>query len=342
MDVAYDIEAQKYADLTAKEGKTYDISDVEIFAAGKYNGDEYSIADLDAMVESFAELSGKIKPFLKLGHDENQKLLQKDGMPAAGWITGLKRAGDKLMATFSAVPEKIYELIAAKAYGRFSSEIYWNLKDGQKKYPRVLKAVALLGADTPAVQTLDDFINLYTEDAVFEIVKAYHELQDGENMEKAEFEKQYSELQAQIAQAKEELKKYSDENAALKTTVAEKERAVKSAKVNQFLDANKDKFVPAQREAFFALAMSEGESEILHVYSEGDAKKEIKGTPFDIVRQIIENNHKQPDMTTQTNYTEVQKGDNSDDDVLFNKAMEYSQKNGVSYKQALLIVGKEG
>ena len=147
-----------------KKKNVYDIDDVEIFSVGKWNGDEYTEQDLDDIVKAFNEIGGQIKPFLKLGHDNKQKLIQEDGLPSAGWITKLKRKGNKLVATFSNIPKKIKELIDKKAYGRISSEIYWNVKINNKNYRRALKAVALLGANTPAVNSLDDWVDLYTED----------------------------------------------------------------------------------------------------------------------------------------------------------------------------------
>jgi len=136
------------------------IKGVEIFAAGKWNGDEYTEADLDEMVRAFNEDSQR-KPPLKLGHDKGQKLLQKDGFPAAGWITNLYRQGSKLMADFSEIPAKIYDLIAKKAYRKVSSEVFWNIDVNGKQYKRKLAAVALLGGDMPAVNCLDDVLALY-------------------------------------------------------------------------------------------------------------------------------------------------------------------------------------
>ena len=152
----------------------YNVDGVEIFKAGKWNGDEYTEADLDDIATSYAEIGGELKPYLKLGHNATQPLL--DGMPAAGWVQNVRRQGASLVADFVNVPKKIKELIDKKAYGRMSSEIYWNLKSGDKNYRRALKAVALLGADTPAVRTLDDFINLYTDKKIeCECEKNYHE-----------------------------------------------------------------------------------------------------------------------------------------------------------------------
>ena len=62
-----------------------EIKGVEIFSTGLWNGDKYTDKDLEDMVESFNAIGKtRVKPFLKLGHDNKQKLVQSDGLPAAG------------------------------------------------------------------------------------------------------------------------------------------------------------------------------------------------------------------------------------------------------------------
>src|SRR5574343_500679 len=95
---------------------TFDLGGVEIFRTGKWNGDTYTEADFDSMVEAFGKIGDKIKPYMKLGHAKSQKLLQSDGLPAAGWIRKLWRDGERLMADIGGVPRKIRDLIDAKAY----------------------------------------------------------------------------------------------------------------------------------------------------------------------------------------------------------------------------------
>lgn len=159
--------------------ETFDINDVEVFAEGTWNGDSYSIQDLDEIVNTFNETKDHLKPYLKLGHSEKQKLLAEDELPAAGWVENLKRMGNKLVADFKRIPRKIYEIIKNGGYKRVSIELYVNAKIKDKEFPKALKAIALLGGATPAVGTLDDIRALYGSDAValaFKVdspVKAY-------------------------------------------------------------------------------------------------------------------------------------------------------------------------
>jgi len=143
--------------------ETHSIQGVEIFSVGVWNGDEYSIEDLIGMVAAFEANKNTVRPFLKLGHDEDQKLLQKDGYPAAGWIDRLYMRGEKLVADFSSIPKTIFDLISNKAYRNVSSEIYCNVNILDNTYKYMLGAVALLGADTPGVMNLSDILGMYTK-----------------------------------------------------------------------------------------------------------------------------------------------------------------------------------
>ena len=143
------------------ELQTEDLDSQEIFSTGLWNKDQYSEGDLDGMVEAFGKVG--FRPPIKLGHSETQKLLKGEGLPAAGWIENLRRAGNKLVCDFKRVPRKIAELIKAGAYRKKSAEVYWDYLDEAKstKFPRVLKAVSLLGEEIPAVTSLADIMALY-------------------------------------------------------------------------------------------------------------------------------------------------------------------------------------
>ncbi len=160
--------------------ETVSIEGNEIAAVGKWQGmangkpAEINITakDLEAMVEAYNELTNNEKvnyePPVKLGHDDKQKLVQEDGYPAAGWIASLKKVGNKLVADFRDVPKKIAELIQAGAYRKMSPEFYSDYSIGGKVYSRVLKAVALLGADIQAIKSTKDIADLYGSEAMLD------------------------------------------------------------------------------------------------------------------------------------------------------------------------------
>jgi len=136
---------------------TVNIPDVEIFRTGTHNGDTYTVADLRQMISAGDQVG--FTPPVKLGHMDDKatgRLLKKEGMPAFGYVKNLRVAGQKLLADFVEVPKRLGKLIKDGAYKRVSAEIYWNYKRGSSTFPRVLKAVALLGSELPAITDLAD------------------------------------------------------------------------------------------------------------------------------------------------------------------------------------------
>jgi hypothetical protein len=177
---------------------TTTLYDVEIMSVGVWNGDVYTHEDLEDIESSYAELGESVKPYFKLGHDPKQKV---SGQPAIGWIKGVVKRGAKLFATeIENVPLRIAQLIQKKAYGRISSEIYWNYVDSTtgNKYRRVLKAAALLGGETPAVDSMDDVMALYGYAGVYEDEKGEVHVcltrDDERNAEMEAWERRYTEL----------------------------------------------------------------------------------------------------------------------------------------------------
>lgn len=120
---------------------------VEIFSPGTHNGDTYTEKDLDDIVAASKQID--FRPALKIGHTKDSP-----GAPAYGWVTNLRKAGGKLVADFESMHDSVVQALRDRRYDRVSSEIYFGLKRGDKTFRRALKAVALLGADVPAVAGL--------------------------------------------------------------------------------------------------------------------------------------------------------------------------------------------
>ena len=152
--------------LLENYSQTYELKDVEIFAKGTWKGNKITDEDLDNIVNGTNEIIDTLKPKVKLGHDDKQALLQRTGLPAGGWITKLKRSGDKILVDIKEVPKVLYQLIKNGAYKRISSEIRPNYVEPSTKklYKLVLSAIAFLGADLPAVTNLKDIAALYDSD----------------------------------------------------------------------------------------------------------------------------------------------------------------------------------
>ena len=139
--------------------------EAEIMSVGEWNGEIFSHEDLHEISHNFELLRNELKPPLKFGHDEDQTLLgQSDGDPALGWVDGLRVTGGKLIATFIQVPSVVRQAIASGRWRKISAEIYFEAEHQGKKLGKVLKAVALLGADLPAVTNLKDLSVFLTAD----------------------------------------------------------------------------------------------------------------------------------------------------------------------------------
>jgi|18_taG_2_1085343.scaffolds.fasta_scaffold00784_17 hypothetical protein len=284
-------ESKDFADLRTLDG-------VEIFAVGTHNGDKYTLDDLKEIEKNFEPLKQRLQPYVKLGHNSKQALLANDGLPAAGWLERVYVVGEKLIADIVDIPEKIYQLIQNKAFKRISSEIYFNLKgqDG-KIFPKSLKSIAILGADTPAVGTLDDILSLYTskhcptqETAEIREVEysiGKNNLEEDETMEKEELQSKIAELtnkNAQLTSEKETAeKKFSDEKEAKETVEkdfsalkqASREKEIES-KVDSLIENNK--ILPAQKELATALYAQQDQ---IKQYSKED-------NPIDVVTEFFE------------------------------------------------------
>ena len=128
--------------------------DAEIFAAGKWNGMEFTQDDLQAIATAFRELVDVHQVPLKFGHNDDQPMT--DGQPALGWVKDIWVQGQKLMARFTDVPDVVAEAIKNKLYRNVSVELDLSVNHKGRQYPWVLSGVALLGADIPAVNTLAD------------------------------------------------------------------------------------------------------------------------------------------------------------------------------------------
>lgn len=129
-------------------GTFKDLKGVEIFRIGTWKGDSYVESDLQDMINAYDKVG--FKPPIKSGHSEDVP-----GLPALGWVENLRCENGCLLADFNQLYPEVYEAIKDKRYNTVSSEIYFNYKQQDGTIlPKVLKAVAILGQDVPAVKNL--------------------------------------------------------------------------------------------------------------------------------------------------------------------------------------------
>ena len=324
--------------------------DAEIFSVGKWNGDQYTQADLEDMVKNFNLLKDEIKPTLKLGHDKSKL---NDNQPALGWVKALKLNGSKIIATFAQVPDVVYRAIKAGRYKRVSSEIYWNYRKSDRIHKRVLSAVALLGATPPAVTNLAD-LEAYLSQSIhlgsFDECKAYSldvsesgEIINSKGATKMEDVKIYTDriadLESQLAENVDKVAKLSDLEKQNKT-YAERLANIEAEKLEQAKTSNltslkefceakvKDgKMTPAARDAII--------DDKAHAYSEaGELSISIEAFKAfaETIDKVIDSNE-----TGSSNDNDSHEYSNAGEEVTA-KAKKYAADNGVEFSAAMNAV----
>ena len=120
--------------------------ELEVFRAGDYGEKgQWSEEMLDQMAEEYR--ADRHEAPVTLDHAQTG--------PALGWVSGLKRAGDRLIARLRNLNGDLVELLRSGAFKKRSVEIYHALPETGKPY---LKAVSFLGAGAPTVKGLRDAI----------------------------------------------------------------------------------------------------------------------------------------------------------------------------------------
>lgn len=311
----------------------------EIFSVGKWNGDEYTKEDLQSLVANFNKLADKVKPPLKFGHRTGP------GQPALGWVKSLELLGNKVVAKIAEVPEVVYNAITEGRYKRVSSEIYWNFQHSDGKvYDRVLKAVALLGADIPAVDDLADLTAyLDADDGSFDKL-AQCDFEHGSEfkIKNAVKSKEVSKVSDQDAkkyqdkidaleEEKKKLKKERDSaNESLKSFQAkrvEKAREAGFEAIKEFCEdrVKKGKMPPAVRDK---IVKAEKE---FHFDSEND----VISIPFDIFKEFAESVDTLVEFEDEKGVKNKKQTYDEPEVEVDRRAKEYVSKHDVDYSTAV-------
>ncbi len=255
---------------------------IEVFKTGTHtdaSGTErmFTAQDLDRMVTT---LDPKLhEPPLVLGHPRTDA-------PAYGWVSGLKREGGLLLASFKEVPKTIQEWVQAGRYKKRSISLY---PDGR------LRHVGLLGAMPPAVQGLADFPafangaadgegEYYSEDVEVDDMDKVKELETKLAAAEAELQRLRAASgddaakakDAEIAQLKQELDKLKADQTAKDAEFAEAKTKARRKELEGKVDAlvQAGKALPAQKASLVAFAERlDGGGEL--EFSEGAGKKPL-------------------------------------------------------------------
>lgn len=310
----------------------------EIFAVGKWNGIDVTQEMLIELANNFSRLADFIDVPLKLGHNEEQQMT--DGEPALGWVDKVWVEGEKLFAKFVDLPDIVFDAIEKKRYKNVSIEALFDVNHKGVDYGTVLTAVALLGTDMPAVNTLSDLQTYMTannlafsshatfskkpsdksekstmtpeEKAEFDRLKAENEAKDkliaGHATEKAKFTTESAEKDAKIKELEGE--KETSKFAAEKKEVEEDlEGLVKDKKIT-----------PAQRDKLL----------------KDCDEKTIDSVKFTI-STLKENKPmgKQDEQAKDDKSDEEDNSEQSPDEKVRRKARKYANENKVSFSVAV-------
>jgi hypothetical protein len=268
-----------------------DINGVEIFSTGVWSGNRTVTVtenDLHEMVNSFNQLTSKVtgfKPFLKLGHTEMQKFFGgESGAPSLGFVSKVWVEGDKILANFSNVPDTLVDLIREGRYNSVSIEYLPRVPFEGSTFKNVLRAVALLGAELPAVKGLKELSASLMSEFAFEFEDADPAETFEKELEMPNEEAKFSQsqldglIEAAVNKAVDTAKEsFSDEVEALKAEIESLKgdnaklaegKATVEASMKEFVTASEQKeieslvdkavdagkIVPAERDKYIALA----------------------------------------------------------------------------------------
>lgn len=270
-----------------------DLKNAEILAVGTWEGSQVVTFDeslLDAMVLAFAKLNQAGRVPLKLGHNEEQPVT--DGQPALGWVQRVWRDGKKLLADFTDLPTAVYEAIRKGLYKFVSSEVLLDSKVGGESFPAVLDAVALLGADIPAVSNLKDLQSLTMarrlEGITFaqRVVFSRRDSLTGDHKSMAEDKtdiEKLRDLTVDQVNLKAERERLDAEKAEFKRTQQEAEAAAKRATINKHRDERKAQFDRAVKEGKITSAQRDTGEKLLRF---GDDAAVLQVTSADVDEAI--------------------------------------------------------
>ena len=249
----------------------------EIFAAGKWNGFEFTLNDLRKMKASFDALKNNLKVPLKLGHNDEQPVL--DGQPALGWVEGLfvddTQKPPKLVAEFDHVPDVMMSAFEKKLYRSVSIELDFDVTHKGRFYDFVITAVALLGADMPAVNVLSDLGALMSRNSKwlpsdfsvgdqmsFSSISGNHqEKSTMTEQEEAKLRQELAEAKAAKAELSANFSKLETQVEDLTKRAADAEDARKKAERQATVDTARSKFTAILEDAVKAEAITPAQRE---------------------------------------------------------------------------------
>lgn len=307
----------------------------EVWRAGKYPQGEFTEADVQQIVDNY-DPKAEEAPIV-LGHPKNND-------PAFGWVESLARKGPVLLAKFRQVVPQFAEAVNAGRYKKVSVRLARDEKKGW-----TLKHVGFLGAAIPQVQGLAP-ITFSADDGGLE-VECDFDSGTPQNHHKEVNQMDEKEKEALKEQLRKELQaEFSQENEDLKKQLADSEAKRKKAEFAAIVEQHKAKIPPALQPGLVEfMASLPNEETVEFAAKDGDKEKPVKQSPLAFFQDFI---GKLPDYSPL--FKEIASGEEGksrreekdfagvqvDEErmELHRKALDFAEKNKVSYEEALVAV----
>lgn len=300
---------------------------MEIFKAGTQkdsSGKEknWTEKDLDEIVSKYNPSVHEAP--LTIGHPADNK-------PAWGWIDSIKREGNTLLAKTKDIVPAFSEMLKNKMFKKRSVSF-------SQDYG--LRHVGFLGAMPPAVKGLADY-NFKEENEI-----TYYQDEIGGN-EMDEKEKEIQELKSKLSEFSEKEKTKDDEIASLKIELARKELEARKKEHNDFCEKHIEKITPANKNDVvdFMEVMHNAGSYDFAEGTEKNALQRFKGFLEKLSKRVefseVATKDKAAVKQAAASSEFSEYGVDGERLQLHEKALEYAEKNNVSYGAAIKKVMKE-
>ncbi|PZM64847.1 hypothetical protein [Paenibacillus dendritiformis] len=306
----------------------------EVFRAGRYEPQgDFSAEDIQQVVNNYDP--SKFEAPVVIGHP-------KQDDPAFGWVAGVSRQGDKLLASFRQVVPEFAEAVNAGRYKKVSVRLR-KTDDGW-----TLRHVGFLGAAAPAVDGLKPIeFGAEDQEGVQIDLEFAEQTKEDKSMPGDKEKEMREKLEREFAAEREKMKKQMEADFA-----AEREKAKKALErerdIHALMDEHKTKLSPALRSGLAEFLQQLPDEETVEFSADGKA---VKQSPYAFFKAFVGNLPDKEALFTEfakaqggsktADFT-VGAGETVDEDrlELDKKARDFAEKNKVSYEEAVIAVSR--
>lgn len=305
----------------------------EIWRAGNYPQGNFTEEDVQQIVDNYKPEESEAP--LVVGHPKN-------GDPAFGWVEAVKREGNKLLAKFTQVAPEFAEAVKAGRYKKVSVRLRkkdngWNLIH-----------VGFLGAAKPQVEGLKP-ISFNEEDAAegVDVECDFNQKKEEEKLPPLDEKKLRDDIRKELEA------EFSADQDKLKKDLEAANRKLRLSELGSFISEHKSKIPPAARAGLAEFMATLGDEQTVEFTAkEKDKDKEVKQSPLEFFKDFVtrlpdysplfKETDQEEDSPGKKRHEEKEFADTQVDEerlALHRKALDFAEKNKVSYEEALVAVG---